>query len=119
MNSIQQTLILTTRSGILKKLESAQGNLQDRMKDSTSDVAQLGGIISQWVDSLAIQYRDAGMDIDEWYDDIVQWFQKNDFLIEEQSVDSQSNGRIRLTMYCHLATKGVGRHVIIQFTLMK
>lgn len=119
MNSIQQTLILTNRNRILQKLESTEGTLQARMKDSTQDVAQLGGIISQWVDGLAIQYRDAGMDIDEWYDDVVQWFQKNEFLVEEQSASPQPSGRVQLKMHCHLSTKGVGRHVIIQFILIK
>lgn len=119
MNTAEQTLILTQRSKILKQLAITQGTVADRMKGSVADVAALGRQLSTWVDITAIQYRNAGMEIDEWYDDIVQWFVANDFLIEEVESVPHKSGRSALSMHCHLSTSGIGRFIVIKFTMAK
>lgn len=119
MISIEQTLILSNRNRLLHQLETASGTLPQRMQHAVQDVAALGRLINNWVDKTAIQYRAAGMTIDEWYEDIQQWLQSNQFLIEEVEVIPQTDGSQMAIMHCHLSNEGIGKFVVIKFSLAR
>ena len=115
----QQTVILSRREDILTKINGGDGSLMDRMKSVVPDVQELGRLMNKWIDDQAIQYRTAGMELEEWYDDIVQWMQNHKFMIEEIEHEQQSSGFHKCIMHCHLSNEGMGRHVVMKFTLLR
>lgn len=119
MNSSEQNQILAKRDVILSQVNAATGTLADRMKGSINDVSILGGMLNQWIDMMAVQYRTAGMEIDEWFDDVMQWLQTNQFMIEEVDNLLQPNGRSMVTVHCHISNKGYGKHIVMKFTLIR
>lgn len=83
------------------------------------NVTALGLMINGWIDETALKYRTAGMSIDEWYDDIVKWFTDNLFMIEELETIEMASGRHKCIMHCHLFNTGLGKHIVIKFTLLR
>ena len=119
MHTQSQLQILQTREIILGQLEKSQGTLNERMKGSVDAVQNLGRMVNQWIDEMAVKYRSSGMELEEWFDDVVHWLQTNQFMVEEIESIPLPTGFDKCVMHCHLSNEGLGRHVVMKFTLLR
>lgn len=119
MNTLDQQALQSKREWILTKLASGTGEISHRIQQCIPDIAQLGKMLNTWIDNMAVKYRDSGMTIDEWFDDIQEWLQNTGFRLEELDNKPLPNGKVLVTMVAFLSGSGDGRYVMIKFTLIK
>lgn len=119
MKSQELQQILDHRNKIVSTLTGAIVNPQDTLKSCIEDAKNLGRLINKWIMISAEQYRSVGLDIDEWYSDIMEWFTKNNFLMLEVEKEFVANNAVQVTLHCHLYATGPAKNLVLKIRVIK
>ena len=119
MNAKDLQQIIDHRDKIVASLGGTIINQQATLMNCIEDTKNLGRLINKWIMISAEQYRSVGLDIHEWYGDIMEWFKNNKFLMVEVERELVADNREQVTLHCHLYPEGPAKNLVLKIRVIK